>query len=78
MLHTNLGVNAEGHLTLGGVDTVALSEKYGTPLMLIDEDRVRENLRIYVRTMREAFGAGSFPCLNSTSTISIDCSSAIG
>lgn len=62
MLHTNLNVNAEGHLTLGGVDTVALCEKYGTPLMLVDEDRVRENLRTYVRTMREAFGVGSFPC----------------
>ena len=26
----NLGVNASGNLTIGGVDTVALAKKYGT------------------------------------------------
>ena len=62
MLHTNLSVNPEGHLTFAGMDTVRLCEKYGTPLLLLDEDRVRQNLRTYLRTMREVFGAGSFPC----------------
>ena len=62
MLHTNLSVNPEGHLTFAGMDTVRLCEKYGTPLLLLDEDRVRQNLRTYLRPMREVFGAGSFPC----------------
>ena len=29
MLHNNLSINAEGHLTLAGVDTVKMAEKYG-------------------------------------------------
>lgn len=62
MLHTNLNVNEAGHLTFAGADTVSLCEKYGTPLMLLDEGRVRENLRTYLRAMKEAFGEGSFPC----------------
>ena len=28
----NLDVNKAGNLTIGGVDTVALAKKYGTPL----------------------------------------------
>ncbi len=39
------------HLTIGGVDTVSLAQKYGTPLYAIDEDRVRRNFR----TFRGAF-----------------------
>jgi hypothetical protein len=32
MLHNNLSVNNEGHLTIAGVDSVYLAKKYGTPL----------------------------------------------
>ena len=61
MLHTNLGVNELGHLTLAGRDTVELAEKHGTPLMLMDEGRVRMRMREYVETMREVFAEGSRP-----------------
>lgn len=61
MLHTNLGVNDEGHLTLAGRDTVELAETYGTPLMLMDEARVRMRMREYTETMREVFAPGSMP-----------------
>ena len=47
MLYSHLSVNAFGHLTLGGADTVALAKKYGTPLYLMDEARIRENCRRY-------------------------------
>ncbi len=67
MLHTNLDVNNQGHLTFAGFDTVSLCEKYGTPLMLLDEERVRANLRIYLTEMKKAFGEGSFPCFASKS-----------
>ena len=60
MLCKNIGVNG-AHLTFAGRDTVALAEKYGTPLYLMDEDRIRENCRTYVTAMREAFGENSFP-----------------
>ena len=65
MLHTNLSVNADGHLTLAGVDTVKMAEKYGTPLYLLDEDRVRENCRTYLTAMQEYFGGNSGPLLAS-------------
>ncbi|HIE31415.1 MAG TPA: diaminopimelate decarboxylase [Methanosarcinales archaeon] len=35
------------HLTIGGVDTVLLAHEYGTPLYVIDEDRVRRNFRTF-------------------------------
>ena len=34
MLYDNLGVNDQGHLTVGGLDTVALAEEFGAPLYL--------------------------------------------
>jgi len=61
MLHKNIGINEKGHLTFAGMDTVALAEKYGTPLMLLDEDRIRENIRVYKKAMRASFGEDSFP-----------------
>lgn len=65
MLHDNLSVNEAGHLTLGGVDTVKMAEKYGTPLYLLDEDRVRKNCRTYLDAMKEYFGGASGPLLAS-------------
>ena len=61
MLHKNIAINAEGHLTFAGMDVVRLAERYGTPLMLLDEDRIRENIRVYKAAMKEHFGAESFP-----------------
>ena len=61
MICNNLTVNEEGHLCLGGQDTVELTEKYGTPLYLMDEDRIRERCRTYMSAMREAFGKASLP-----------------
>ena len=56
MICQNLSVNAEGHLSFAGMDTTALAKKYGTPLYLMDEDRIRERCRTYLDTMKEAFG----------------------
>ena len=47
----NLGVNAQGNLTIGGVDTVALAKKYGTPLYVMDEDMIRRDCRIFRKSM---------------------------
>ena len=58
MLHSNISVNNDGHLTFAGYDTVALAEEFGTPLYLLDENRLRENCRAYVAGM-SAFGNGS-------------------
>ena len=57
----NLGVNSAGHLTFGGQDTCALAAQYGTPLYLMDEDRVRHNCRVYRTAMCEHFGESALP-----------------
>ena len=36
-----------GHLFIGSHDTTVLAEKYGTPLYVTDEQRIRENYRSY-------------------------------
>ena len=65
MLHDNLSINKEGHLCFAGLDTVVLAKKYGTPLFLIDEDRIRKNARTYINAMRKYFGGDSGPLLAS-------------
>lgn len=59
MLHDNYSVNDAGHLCLNGADTVELSEKYGTPLYLLDEDYIRRRCRIYKSAVEKYFGNGS-------------------
>lgn len=65
MLHSNLSVNALGHLTIAGVDTVDLANEYKTALMAIDEERIRTNMRTYIDAMHKYFGEGSAPLLAS-------------
>ena len=55
MICKNLSVNKEGHLTFAGVDTVKLAQKHGTPLYLMDEDRIRERCRTYLTAVNKAF-----------------------
>lgn len=61
MICDNISVNEKGHLTFAGYDTVELAEKYGTPLYLMDEDKIREHVRAYKTSMAEYFPAGSMP-----------------
>lgn len=61
MICDNISVNEEGHLTFAGYDTVELAEKYGTPLYLMDEDKIREHVRAYKTAMADCFPEGSMP-----------------
>ena len=61
MLYDTLGINEKGHLTIGGIDAVTLAEKFGAPLYVLDEDRVRSNCRTYVQALAEYMPAGSYP-----------------
>ena len=47
MLHSCYGINAAGHLTVGGLDTLDLAREYGTPVYLLDEDHIRGMCRMY-------------------------------
>ena len=48
-------------LHFAGQDTTKLAEKYGTPLYLMDEDKIREKCRIYKHAFEKHFGPGSNP-----------------
>ena len=52
-------------MCFAGLDTVLLAKKYGTPLFLIDEDKIRQNARTYINAMRKYFGGDSGPLLAS-------------
>lgn len=47
MLPEHLKVNEEGHLEIGGCDTVDLAEQFGTPLYVMDENLIRRICRDY-------------------------------
>ena len=51
-----------GHLTIGGADTVELANTYGTPLYVMDEATIRENCRQYKRSMEQHYGDRGLVC----------------
>lgn len=61
MVCNNLTVGANGHLYFAGLDTVDLAARYGTPTYFMDEDKIRENCRVYRETLRECFGEHALP-----------------
>ena len=60
MICSNLE-NRGGTLFIGGADTTALINKYGSPLYVMDEERIRHNCRVYLNAMREHLGASARP-----------------
>ncbi|MGM0899956.1 diaminopimelate decarboxylase [Mesobacillus maritimus] len=54
-LHGTAKVNDRGHLEIGGMDTVALVEQYGTPLYVYDVALIRERAQSFKKTF-EALG----------------------
>ena len=54
MICENLSTR-DGRLTFAGRDTVELAGKYGTPLYLMDEQRLRHNCRVYTENMARCF-----------------------
>lgn len=60
MICSNLE-NRGGTLFIGGADTTALIEKYGSPLYVMDETRIRHNCRVYLDAMKEHLGASARP-----------------
>ncbi len=61
MICDNISINQKGHLTFAGYDTVDLAEKYGTPLYLMDENKIREHIREYKKAFADFFPEGSNP-----------------
>ena len=60
MLSDNIGRNGS-RLTFAGRDAAELAEKYGTPLYLMDEGRIRQNCRMYLEAFHSSFGGDALP-----------------
>lgn len=56
MICENLKRNENGELCFAGLELSPLAKKYGTPLYLYDEERVRHNCRVYLDAVKEGFG----------------------
>lgn len=52
----NLSVTEDGQLLLAGQKVSSLAKKYGTPLYLMDKDRIRERCRTYKAAAKKYFG----------------------
>ena len=61
MICNNVTVNEKGHLQFAGFDTVDLAQKYGTPLYLMDENKIRQHIREYKDAFLKYFPKGSNP-----------------
>lgn len=66
-----LDINNKGHLTIGGVDTTEIAKEYGTPVIVYDEDSIRDNCRAFVGSIdkyyngngRVLYANKAFSCL---------------
>ena len=61
MICDNVTIDKNGHLLFAGQDTTVLAKKYGTPLYLLDENKIREKCRIYTSALNKYFGPSSLP-----------------
>ena len=60
MISNNLSIK-NNILYFGGRSTVELAEKYGSPIYVMDEQKIRENCRKYVNAMHQYFGDNAKP-----------------
>lgn len=51
----SLKVNPNGNLEIGGCDCVALAQKYGTPLYVMDEELIRKNCKTYKNSIEKHY-----------------------
>jgi len=54
-MHGSMRVTSAGHLEIGGCDTVALAGKFGTPLYIMDEMKIRDNCRQFVQSFMKHY-----------------------
>ena len=68
-IHNYMKINKKGHLEISHCDAVELTQKYGTPLYLMSEDRIRENMRKYKNSIDKFYG-GKGLCLYASKAFS--------
>jgi diaminopimelate decarboxylase len=65
LLPNNCGVEASGHLTVGGCDAAELAERFGTPLVLLDRATFEARANEYALTLgrdRTFYAGKAFLC----------------
>lgn len=55
-VNPDISVAANGNLEFCGIDTTLLAKKYGTPMFLMSEDRIRYNCRFHKKLLNKYFG----------------------
>lgn len=70
MLTGTMTINQKNHLEIGGVDTVDLVKKYGTPIYVYDIARIKEQINAFKSVFQErttpaqvAYASKAFSCL---------------
>lgn len=61
MICNNLSVSPQGRLLFAGMDAAELLRRFGSPLYLMDEQRIRQNCQTYYNAMKAAFGEAALP-----------------
>ena len=51
----NIKINNKGHLDIGGADACDLVDEFGTPLYVIDENRIRDNYQRFNKTFSKYY-----------------------
>ncbi len=57
-----IAVNEKNHLVFAGADVTELAQKFGTPLYVMDEGQIRENMRLYRRSIEKFYGGKGLVC----------------
>jgi diaminopimelate decarboxylase len=55
MICDNISRGEDGVLRFAGQSVIELAEKYATPAYLVDEDKLRENCRVYTQAFQQHF-----------------------
>lgn len=58
----NYDINDKGNLTISGVDTTLLAKKYGTPLYVMDEKKIRENCQTFKNSINKYYDGNGLVC----------------
>jgi len=53
--HWGLSINHNNHFDMGGCDVVSLAKEYGTPLHIVDENRLRSNFHRFYNAFNSSY-----------------------
>lgn len=59
MISNSFTVNENGHLAVGGADTVALAKEFGTPLYVFDEGYIRNTIKEFQKAFCEFYNGNA-------------------